>query len=155
MQTAPVDSISSHRISTVLGAALGVPLGLAFIALLFFLRQYLKTKALSAPTAKSDIFFPPDPIYNPATKVLPRAELDAQSKVIHELDGQVAPSELESIARAAVHPRDPSTPVCELDATSPDPNNRISTMTHLSPVSSFALSPQHDPTATGVARTCA
>jgi hypothetical protein len=146
--------------STVLGTAIGIPLGLvALIAVLIVLHRRRKYNAPGGRT--SEIYFPPDPIYNPATKVLPRVELDAQSKEIYELDSQVGPGELTSPTRAATHSKEPPTAVYELDATpraSPEPRNRISDVTtvyepRLSAVSSLAPPPQNGRIAGGVGPT--
>ena len=123
------------------------------------LRRHRKSKAPGGRIP--EIYFPPDPIYHPATKVLPRVELDAQSKAIHELDGKVAASQPGSSTPAVVHSKEPSTAVYELDATpraSPEPSNRISAVStayepRLSNVSSLVPPVQHNPTAAGAAST--
>ena len=143
--------------STILGTAIGIPLGLAaLIAVLIVLRRHRRYNKSDGQTP--EIYFPPDPIYNPATKVLPKVELDAQSKEIYELDGQNVPGKLKSSTRAGAHSKDPSTAVHELDATPnalPESSNRMSTITtayepRLPSVSSLAPPPQHCRIAGGV-----
>jgi len=143
---------------TILGTAIGIPLGLvALIAMFIILRRHRNHTTPGGRT--SEVYFPPDPIYDTATKVLPRVELDAQSQATYELDGQVASSELESSARAVANSKDPSKAVYELDATpcaSPEASNRVSALTtayesRFSAVSSLEASPQHYSGAAGAA----
>lgn len=154
------ESSKTRPTTTILGTSIGVPLGLvALVAVFMILRRHRKSNAPGGRTP--EIYFPPDLIYHPATKVLPRVELDAQSKAIHELDGKVAASQPGSSTPAVVHSKEPSTAVYELDATpraSPEPSNRISAVStayepRLSNVSSLVPPVQHHPTAAGAAST--
>ena len=140
---------NNHR-STIIGVAIGVPLGLLGIVLLsFILRRHLKNKALH--TATSVVYFPPDPIDPCATRIFPKIELDTTPNAIYELDGASAPSELEVSVSVSVGARRPLSAISELEGspvTPPDPTSRASVATTLneirwSNVSSLAPPPAH------------
>jgi hypothetical protein len=134
--------------------AVGVPLGLLAIALIFFiLRRYLKHKALS--TASAIVYFPPDPINPFATQVFLRAELDTVPNTIAELDGNSVPKELDGSESAVANPKRPVSVVSELEGSPGKPSvptNRTSLSTTLnearwSDVSSLAPPFAHRATA--------
>ena len=120
----------SHR-PTIIGASVGVSIGLVAIALLLYvLRRYLKIRESCTAT----VYFPPDPIDPFATRIFPKVELDALPNVIHELDGTTAPSELENSTSAVAEPKRPPSIVSELEGSPvipPDPTNRASVATTL------------------------
>lgn len=169
------EQTSSHHRSAVLGASIGVPLGLVATTVLFFiLRRRLKQKAYET-AVKSAIFFPPDHIYSTDNYVIARIELDAFSNTISELDARPKPSELDGSANGIPGSKDckammneledttvkseleGKTVVSELDATPktlPDSKTRISPATtaydsHFSAV----LSSEHQPHADGMVAT--
>lgn len=109
---------------------------MAFALLFYLLRRHFHKQLPNGQNATSDIYFPPDPIYNPATKVLPKAELDS-SQILLELDGSGKPCELDS---------------SESVKSSPSKHISIKTTAHELPgsdVSSLAPSSLRYPAATG------
>lgn len=79
----------------ILGASIGVPLGLIALALvLYILRRQRKHKASMMANPHNDVFFLPDPPAFP--KRFEKAELDSQPTSFAEKQQHHVPSELEA-----------------------------------------------------------
>ena len=117
----PEITAKSNR-PTMIGVAVGVPIGLVGIALLLYvLRWYLQYRKSCTAT----VYFPPDPINPFADRIIPKIELDALPNAIHELDGTTAPSELGNSTSAVVGPKRPSSIVSELEGSPVTPSDQI------------------------------
>jgi hypothetical protein len=125
------ESATERRKPTIIGMAVGIPMGfIAITLLLYILRRYLIHRASCTGT----VYFPPDPINPFATQVFDKAELDTFPNAIAELDGNSVPKELDGFESAATDQRRPISMLSELEGSPGEPSeptNRTSLSTTL------------------------
>jgi hypothetical protein len=121
----PLESNDNHHLSqpAIIGVLIGAPLGLIALALLLWIARWDRRNKTDTT---STVYFPPDPIDPSATRVFPRAELEALPAVT--ADVQREPFELEGSTVMPMGPGSRASQMGELEDT-PKLSNRISALT--------------------------